>query len=170
MAQSFERDPVAVLPNPAAGRYLRTILEAVEGPADDLRPSGLAKRLDVTPASVTEMTDRLAGAGLVEHEPYGGITLTADGIAVARHLQWRQCVVRRYVVEILGVEVPEQAGYAAGVALPAEAIREMARAVALDCRDGCDDRVWEQDCDGSVAVRSEEGEPVTDGASGPDPS
>ena len=39
----------------------------------------VADVLDRSPASVTEMCQRLDEQGLVEHEPYEGVTLTVDG-------------------------------------------------------------------------------------------
>ena len=144
-----EATPVTTLPNRSAGRYLREILLAVEGPTEEVRPSEIADRLGVAPASVTEMTQRLAAEGYVDHEPYGGISLSPSGAALARHLQWRQCVLSRYFVSELDVEIPEQASVQASFELPLEAIRRLRDAVGLVCRDRCDDRVWSGECSGS---------------------
>jgi len=144
--RSRQRDPVADLPNPNAGRYLREILVAVGGPDEEVRPSTVATRLGVTPASVTEMTGRLAAAELVDHEPYGGISLTERGASLARHLQWRQCVLRRFFEEAMEVEVSPAASFEASVALPIAALRALREALDLDCRDRCDDRVFTADC------------------------
>ena len=43
-------------------------------------PSGrIAETLDRSPAATTEMIQRLESEGLVEHEPYEGVRLTASG-------------------------------------------------------------------------------------------
>lgn len=144
-----EESPVTVLPNRSAGRYLREILMAVDGPAGEVRPSEIADRLDVAPASVTEMTQRLAAEGFVDHEPYGGISLTANGASLARHLQWRQCVLSRFFSTEFGVDIPEQAGLRASFELPIDAIRRLRESIGLVCQDRCDDRIWSGECSGS---------------------
>ena len=146
MSLSEHPEPARELPNRNAGRYLRTILGAVDGPEDEVRPSLVAERLDVSPASVTEMTNHLAEDEYVDHEPYGGISLTAKGASMARHLQWRQCVFTRFFDATLSASVPEPAAYEASFALPANVLDEARAYVGLDCKDSCDDRVWETDC------------------------
>lgn len=156
MATATQRDPVTDLPNPNAGRYLRIILTAVESPDAEVRPSTIADQLEVTPASVTEMTARLADDGLVDHEPYGGISLTTKGASMARHLQWRQCVLRRFFEESVDLEIPPRAAYEASFALPVSALRQLREAVDLDCRDQCDERVYaETSVDTDTAERTE---------------
>ncbi|MFW5965612.1 MAG: metal-dependent transcriptional regulator [Halodesulfurarchaeum sp.] len=146
MSSNDAIDPVAKLPNRNAGRYLRMILATVDGPEDEVRPGRVADRLGVSPASVTEMTDRLAEKGYVEHEPYGGISLTRRGRDMARHLQWRQCVLLTFFETTLGVTLPERASYDASFALPAEALHQAREAVDLECDGRCSERIWEEDC------------------------
>lgn len=154
MSRTDLPDPVAELPNRNAGRYLRTILGAVDGPDDEVRPSHIADRLDVTPASVTEMTRRLEADGYVDHEPYGGISLTRKGALMARHLQWRQCVLTQFFEDSLSVSLPSTASYEASFALPAGALDEAREHVGLDCEDRCDERVWGQDCLDEADIRA----------------
>jgi len=58
--------------------YLESVgaLEQLENP---VRTSSLAQALEVSPASVSEMLQRLSKKGLVEYTPYGGATLTEEG-------------------------------------------------------------------------------------------
>ena len=58
--------------------YLESVgaLERLENP---VRTSSLAQVLEVSPASVSEMLQRLSKKGLVEYTPYGGATLTEEG-------------------------------------------------------------------------------------------
>lgn len=139
-------EPVQELPNRNAGRYLRTILLSVDGPTDEVRPSQIAESLDVSPASVTEMTNHLADAGYVDHEPYGGISLTRKGALMARHLQWRQCVFVRFIESTLDVEVPGTESYEASFALPAAVLESAREYVGLECKTRCNERVWEDSC------------------------
>ncbi len=57
--------------------------------AEPVGTSELAHRLGVAPASATSMLKRLDTAGIVRHEPYRGVTLTAKGekraLEVIRH-------------------------------------------------------------------------------------
>jgi len=58
--------------------YLESVgaLERLESP---VRTSSLAQVLEVSPASVSEMLQRLSKKGLVEYTPYGGANLTEEG-------------------------------------------------------------------------------------------
>ncbi len=64
--------------NESTEMYLKTVSELS---ADDehVPISLLARRLGVSTVSATEMVHRLEDQGLVEHTPYKGIFLTADG-------------------------------------------------------------------------------------------
>ncbi len=62
----------------------------------------LAARLEVQPASVTEMLGRLTQLGLVEHIRYQGATLTAAGRRVALEMLRHHRLLETYLVERLG--------------------------------------------------------------------
>ena len=64
--------------NESTEMYLKTVSELS---ADDehVPISLLARRLGVSTVSATEMVHRLEDQGLLEHTPYKGIVLTADG-------------------------------------------------------------------------------------------
>lgn len=153
MEQILEDGPVEDLPNRNAGQYLRAILLALEGPTDEVRPSSIADRLEVTAASVTEMVHRLESDGYVEHEKYGGISLTREGERLAKHLQWRQCTIRRFFATYFDVEIPDEACYRASFELPTAALGTLRDAVDLDCEDRCDDRIWNAKTSRSAPVR-----------------
>ena len=62
--------------------YLETLYDFHEKyPGQRVRNGDLAKYLDVSPASATEMVQRLAKNGFVDYVPYKGVSLTADGLA-----------------------------------------------------------------------------------------
>ncbi len=63
----------------------------------------LAARLGVGAASASSMVKRLAEAGLVEHVPYRGVTLTADGRRVALEVLRHHRLLELYLAEHLGV-------------------------------------------------------------------
>ena len=60
----------------AVENYLKSLWQL--GP-DDVPTLDLAQELDVAPASATKMIKRLTSKGLVEHTPYKGASLTAEG-------------------------------------------------------------------------------------------
>ena len=57
--------------------YLKRVLEVFEeDPSEIVKTSDLANRLDVSPASVTEMLKKLASRDLVTHIPYRAVSYT----------------------------------------------------------------------------------------------
>src|SRR5690554_3741763 len=79
--------------------YLKAIFEL--GGAK-VKTQELAASLDVSPASVTGMLRKLAGLGLVEHEPYGGACLTTAGRKVALETIRHHRLIETYLSEALG--------------------------------------------------------------------
>jgi DtxR family Mn-dependent transcriptional regulator len=65
--------------------------------------NALASRLDVTPAAVSGMLRKLAGLGLVEHEPYRGVRLTERGRLVALEVIRHHRLLELFLVESLGM-------------------------------------------------------------------
>jgi DtxR family Mn-dependent transcriptional regulator len=65
--------------------------------------NALAERLGVTAASASGMVKRLGELGLVEHEPYRGVTLTDDGRRVALEVLRHHRLLELYLAESLGV-------------------------------------------------------------------
>ena len=71
--------------------------------AGTVSTTALADRLGVTPASASGMVKRLGELGLVEHEPYRGVTLTEDGRRVALEVMRHHRLLELYLVQSLGV-------------------------------------------------------------------
>ena len=78
--------------NESVEMYLKTASELTAG--DSPVPiSALADRLGVSAVSATEMVHRLCERGLLDHKPYKGVILTADGDrrayrVIRRHRLW----------------------------------------------------------------------------------
>ena len=70
-----------------------------EGP---VATNALAERLGVSPGTVTAMLKRMAGMGLVTHEPYRGVTLTESGRMAAIRVVRRHRLIEAYLVANLG--------------------------------------------------------------------
>ena len=67
--------------------------------------TGLAKRLHVSPASVSAMVKKLAALGLAEHVPYRGVDLTPAGERVALEVVRHHRLLELYLAETLGIAV-----------------------------------------------------------------
>jgi DtxR family transcriptional regulator, Mn-dependent transcriptional regulator len=65
--------------------------------------SALAARLGVAPATATAMLKRLDGMGLVDHQPYHGVSLTAAGERVALEVIRHHRLLESYLSEALGM-------------------------------------------------------------------
>jgi DtxR family Mn-dependent transcriptional regulator len=63
----------------------------------------LAKKLDVSPPSVTEMIKKLAKEGFVEYYPYKGTLLTGKGMANAQKIVRKHRLLERFLYDFLGL-------------------------------------------------------------------
>ena len=82
--------------------YVKAIY-MLEGSGVAASTNALAARLDVTPAAVSGMLRKLAGLGLVEHEPYRGVRLTERGRFVALEVIRHHRLLELFLVESLGM-------------------------------------------------------------------
>lgn len=82
--------------------YLKTIYQFTEWQPEPITPSQLAERLALAPSSVTQMVKKLAGQGLVDHEPYGAIRLTSEGERRALAMLRRHRLIETWLVEVHG--------------------------------------------------------------------
>jgi DtxR family Mn-dependent transcriptional regulator len=92
---------------PSASSAVEDYLKAVyaletrlEGPVPT---NALAERLGVTPGSVSGMLRRLDDLGLLEHEPYRGVNLTAEGRRIALRTLRNHRLLELLLVELLDV-------------------------------------------------------------------
>lgn len=96
--------------------YLKAIFSLAErGEAQEpeaVSTSRLAERLGLSASSVSGMLRRLAAQDLVDHRPYGGVTLTDGGRAIAVQVVRRHRLIEMFLVAQLGYswdEVHEEA-------------------------------------------------------------
>jgi len=69
-----------------------------------VRVRDVARYLGVTPASVVNAVKMLARRGLVEHEPYGYISLTDKGVELATQIYERHTILTCFFRDILGLD------------------------------------------------------------------
>jgi DtxR family Mn-dependent transcriptional regulator len=81
--------------------YLKAIGQ-MEEEGQPATTSGLARNLDVSMPSVTEMLQRLAAKGLVQHEARGPVRLTDEGERMASSLIRRHRLWENFLVQFLG--------------------------------------------------------------------
>jgi len=63
----------------------------------------ISKELKVSPASVTEMLDRMMADGFVKHKKYRGVVTTQKGRAIARRIMQKHCLIERFLIHSLDV-------------------------------------------------------------------
>jgi DtxR family Mn-dependent transcriptional regulator len=86
--------------------YLRAAYKLSSG-AERVTTTGLARAMQVSPASTSAMVKKLAALELVEHAPYRGITLTPAGERVALEVIRHHRLLELYLAETLGIAVDE---------------------------------------------------------------
>lgn len=84
--------------------YLKAILSLSGVAGDPVQTSAIAEALAVAPASVSGMLRRLAGDGLLEHERYRGVRLSAAGRTAALRIVRRHRILESYLTSRLGYD------------------------------------------------------------------
>jgi DtxR family Mn-dependent transcriptional regulator len=99
------------LTSPSQEDYLKALFD-LGGSTESIPTSDLAQRLNVTPASTSEMLVRLTALRLVMHDPYRGASLTSSGVTLALEIVRHHRLLETYLVKALGYswdEVHEEA-------------------------------------------------------------
>ncbi len=81
--------------------YLKAVYKLQQS-SETVSTTALAEELGRSAASVTNMVKGLAEQGLLEHEPYRGVKLTASGELSALRIIRRHRVLELYLIERLG--------------------------------------------------------------------
>jgi DtxR family transcriptional regulator, Mn-dependent transcriptional regulator len=94
-------------PSSSVGDYLKAIWELAVDSGDAASTKGVAARLSVSSASVSNMFARLQEMGLVRYERYRGATLTERGREEALRLVRRHRLIETFLLEHLGYDWQE---------------------------------------------------------------
>jgi DtxR family Mn-dependent transcriptional regulator len=86
---------------PTMRNYLADIYRLSQGESW-VSTTTLAETLDVSPSAAVRMVKRLHDIGLLEHQPYQGVKLTASGIRHALLGIRRHRLVERFLVDVMG--------------------------------------------------------------------
>ncbi|MFC6873441.1 metal-dependent transcriptional regulator [Halobellus marinus] len=143
MAASISTEPQSECTYPSEcadrrdGRYLTAAYWLTTDDSNRISTSALSDRLDVTPATVTEMFGRLDASGFVDYTKHAGIRLTDRGMAIGRELAWRQCIVRRFFAIELDFRLDADSGYRFGYVLSGDEIETLRRLIGSSPEDTC---------------------------------
>ena len=92
------------MPSQSVERYLDALYGLhLEG--EPIRTTAIARSLELSPASVTEMVQRLATDGYLEYERYHGVRLTPKGIAAATDVLRRRRLLQVFLINVLGLDM-----------------------------------------------------------------
>jgi DtxR family transcriptional regulator, Mn-dependent transcriptional regulator len=83
--------------------YLETILE-LQTTKTVARSKDIADKMDIKRGSVTGMLKKLADNNLINYEPYGYVTLTPEGRAIAEEIEQRHIFLKDFFQRIIGVD------------------------------------------------------------------
>jgi DtxR family Mn-dependent transcriptional regulator len=82
-------------------------LEALYNLTQESEPvstTAISKRLNITPASVTEMLQKLANNNYVNYSPYQGVTLTPKGFQIAEKMTRKHRLLERFLHDVLKID------------------------------------------------------------------
>ncbi|GER24040.1 transcriptional regulator [Zafaria cholistanensis] len=82
--------------------YLKTVYGLGEWDTEAVTTGALAAKLGVSPASATAMVRKLVERGLLDHPPYGAVSLTSTGRARALGVVRRHRLLETFLVRELG--------------------------------------------------------------------
>ncbi len=86
--------------------YLIEILRLTSS-GSPAKTNDIAKKLDVSPASVSEMIKTLSKDKLVEYKKYRGVILTEKGMRYARQLHNKHHIMERFLTDVLDMSPDE---------------------------------------------------------------
>ena len=93
------------MPSSTVENYLKAIFTLQQRRAEHLVSMGdVASSVGVTPGTGTAMIKTLAGSGLVDYAPRGGVRLTDEGRILALHVLRRHRLIELFLVEVLGLD------------------------------------------------------------------
>lgn len=84
--------------------YLKELYK-VHAAGERATTTALARRMGVSPPSATGMIKKLAELGFVEHTPYHGATLTAEGERTALEVVRHHRLLEQYLAQTLGLSL-----------------------------------------------------------------
>ena len=91
------------MPSEQVEEYLKAIYD-IAGKDGAARTTAIAKCLNISPPSVTDAMQKMADQGLVVYEPYRGVTLTKEGLAIATGIKRKHRLLEVFLTNILHID------------------------------------------------------------------
>jgi DtxR family Mn-dependent transcriptional regulator len=113
-------------------QYLLAVYIAENRQSPPVAFGAIADRLGRSPASVTEMCQRLDERGLVSYRPYEGVTLTDDGREVAADLHETYVTLSWFFRDVLGLDDHEREAMEMAGTVSSEVTERLASALLAD--------------------------------------
>lgn len=88
--------------SPSTQNYLKTVWGLSEWSSEPVTPTLIAERTGLKLSSVSDAVRKLAGQGLVDHAPYGAVSLTETGRGFALAMVRRHRLIESFLVRVLG--------------------------------------------------------------------
>ncbi len=83
--------------------YLEAIYTLTEK-GERAKTSEVAEHLKIAPSSVTEMLKKLSSEGYIDYQPYRGVTLTKNGLEVAKKIKRKHRLLERFLSDVLKIK------------------------------------------------------------------
>jgi DtxR family transcriptional regulator, Mn-dependent transcriptional regulator len=84
--------------------YLKTIFSLAYPDLDKkVKPSDIAKKLDISPAAVTDMLKKLKASGFAKSAPYAGVILTKEGIKIGCNMVRHHRLWESFLSQVLNI-------------------------------------------------------------------
>ena len=90
------------MPKEQVEEYVEAIFD-IAGEKGTAKTTEVANRLDNAPASVTEVFQNMALKGLVQYEPYKGVSLTDKGLKIAKNIKRKHRLLEVFLAEHLHI-------------------------------------------------------------------
>ncbi|MBI2079569.1 metal-dependent transcriptional regulator [Candidatus Micrarchaeota archaeon] len=94
--------------------YLKAVYCLSEG-GEQPKTVSIARVLNIKPASVTEMLDKLVKGGYVEHQPYKSVKLTKEGRKLAQKVVRKERLIKSFLYDVLKVKKEQVKLQACGI-------------------------------------------------------
>ncbi|MCK9222127.1 MAG: metal-dependent transcriptional regulator [Limnochordia bacterium] len=88
---------------PSIQDYLKALLELSKG-GEPVRSVDVARKLNVSRASVNRAMNVLKDMAYISKKRYGAISLTDDGKQAAKEVKKHNRIIKAFLVDVLGVE------------------------------------------------------------------
>ena len=118
--------------------YLIEILRITKGEGK-VKTNDLAKKMKISPASVSEMIKVLSDEGFVKHAKYRGAELTHSGLEYAMKLRRKHDLMERFLTDVLDMEpdAAHEEAHKMEHAISDESAYRMCRIIGAPANDDC---------------------------------